>query len=159
MDEQRILIIGGTGSLGRNLIRKLIDNNNICIFSRDEAKQWTLRNEYKGTPNLFFKIGDIRDRQRVQEVMNNFKPSIVIIAAALKHVDTCELTPMESIKTNILGIQNVIDSINGVGVGSSRQEQQVCGCPIWKCIRVQRQHHSFVQIPGYSCRRVYSYES
>lgn len=111
LDGERVLIFGGTGSLGRALVRRLSGTNNIMLFSRDEAKHWTIRNQV-GTHNMAYAVGDIRDGARVEEALLRFQPTIVIIAAALKQVDTCELTPHESVQTNILGIKNVIDAVN-----------------------------------------------
>ena len=108
------LIFGGTGSLGKALIRRMIDDSHVVAASRDEAKHWTIRNEYANhtfAHHLDFKVCDIRDRQRVQEVILQTRPSRIIIAAALKQVDTCELSPRESILTNLQGTQNVIDSV------------------------------------------------
>ncbi len=108
--DNKILIIGGTGSLGQSLIRKLLKSNEILIFSRDELKQWTLKNEFKSKKIKFF-VGDLRDISRVEDVLLNVNPSIIIIAAALKQVDTCEMYPSESIKTNIFGVQNLVDVV------------------------------------------------
>lgn len=110
----KILVFGGTGSLGKALIRRLIDDNKIVAASRDEAKHWTIKNEYAShtfANHLDFKVCDIRDRQRVKEVILQTRPDKIIIAAALKQVDTCELSPRESILTNLEGTQNVIDSV------------------------------------------------
>jgi UDP-glucose 4-epimerase len=103
-----ILIFGGTGSLGQALIRRLSESNHLILFSRDEAKHWTIRNQLTSNQNISFAVGDIRDKNRVSECLRIFNPDIVIIAAALKQVDTCELSPFESIQTNVLGINNVI---------------------------------------------------
>jgi len=106
------LIFGGTGSLGKKLIDRLISLHHcVSVFSRDEAKHWTIKNEVKNN-NLKFYVGDIRDKNRILNVLRQSKPDVVIIAAALKQVDTCELSPTESIQTNLLGTTNVIDSIN-----------------------------------------------
>ena len=109
--NKNILIIGGSGSLGISLIKNFVNENQVTIASRDEAKHWTLRNEFKKNKNLIFKIGDIRDKNRIQEIILDSQPNIIIIAAALKQVDTCENVPIESVKTNLLGIQNVVDVI------------------------------------------------
>jgi UDP-N-acetylglucosamine 4,6-dehydratase/5-epimerase len=109
--DKRVLIFGGTGSLGRALIRRLSADNYLMVYSRDEAKHWTIRNE-ANNPNLKFAVGDIRDFARVAQVLTQFKPNIVIIASALKQVDTCELSPYESIQTNVNGTKNVIDAID-----------------------------------------------
>ena len=107
---KRVLIFGGTGSLGLTLIRRLVGDCFISVFSRDEAKHWTIKNQYKNS-NLNFYVGDIRDYERVSDVLNKENPDIVIIASALKQVDTCELSPEESIKTNIVGPKNVVNAV------------------------------------------------
>jgi UDP-glucose 4-epimerase len=104
-----ILIAGGTGSLGKALTNRLRKANKVVIFSRDELKQWTMRNELQDN-NVQFFVGDIRDPQRVEDVLIATNPHVVIIAAALKQVDTCEYAPSESIKTNISGVQNIVES-------------------------------------------------
>tara|TARA_R110002020_G_scaffold191209_10_gene391040 strand:- start:907 stop:1971 length:1065 start_codon:yes stop_codon:yes gene_type:complete len=109
--SKRFLILGGTGSLGKTLIERLKNNNSIGIFSRDEAKHWTIKNSLSNLQNIKFFVGDIRDYERLERVILQFDPEIIIIAAALKQVDTCELSPEESIKTNIVGPQNVIKVI------------------------------------------------
>ena len=110
LKNKKILIIGGTGSLGKTLIKKFVDNNLVCVYSRDESKHWTIRNEM-GHENLSFFLGDIRDKQRCLESIMFFKPTHIILASALKHVDVCERSPQESIKTNILGIENVVECV------------------------------------------------
>ena len=109
--SSKYLIIGGTGSLGKALINRLSCYNEVGIYSRDEAKQWIIKNEQKENENLSFFVGDIRDYERVENVLTRYNPDIVIIAAALKQVDTCELSPEECIKTNIKGPCNVIRAI------------------------------------------------
>ncbi len=111
LQDKKILVFGGTGSLGHALIRRLSIANRLHIFSRDEAKHWTIRNRLNTNQQVDFVVGDIRDHRRVHSVIRQFKPDIVIIAAALKQVDTCELSPYESIQTNILGIHNVVQSV------------------------------------------------
>lgn len=112
----RYLIFGGTGSLGRKLIERLLPEHTVFVYSRDEAKHWSIRNEMATHPrivNLKFIVGDIRDARRVRESIDDVEPSVVIIAAALKQVDTCELSPSESILTNLEGTQNVIAAVKG----------------------------------------------
>tara|TARA_R100000808_G_C2155541_1_gene168593 strand:- start:16818 stop:17798 length:981 start_codon:yes stop_codon:yes gene_type:complete len=111
MKDKKCLIFGGSGSLGKALISRLVDNNSLHIFSRDEAKHWKIRTEYSNPPGLMFHVGDIRDYDRVEEVILKTDPDIIIMAAALKQVDTCELTPNESILTNITGIQNIVKAV------------------------------------------------
>lgn len=109
--NKKILIIGGTGSLGRALIRRLSEQNQVIVYSRDEAKHWTIRNQLTPQQNVVFEVGDIRDGNRVEEIILKWKPNIILIAAALKQVDTCERSPFESIQTNTLGIHNVINAV------------------------------------------------
>jgi len=110
MINQKILIFGGSGSLGKSLIKRLHSQNRLLIYSRDEAKHWTIKNEFQ-LPNLSFKVGDIRDIDRVKQVITQFDPHTILMAAALKHVDTCELSPYESIQTNLLGIHNILGAV------------------------------------------------
>lgn len=117
------LIIGGTGSLGKKLIERLLPTSSIAVYSRDESKHWTIRNEllsHNRIERLSFYVGDIRDKQRLRDVIQQTNPKNIIVAAALKHVDTCELSPNESVLTNIVGTQNVIDAINSLNISSIR---------------------------------------
>ena len=109
--NNRIIIFGGTGSLGQALIRRLGENNELFLFSRDEAKHWTIKNKLSEKHNVKFIVGDIRDKDRVQSSLIQVNPNIVIIAAALKQVDTCENSPFESVQTNIIGVQNIVNSV------------------------------------------------
>ena len=113
-NNKNILITGGTGTLGNKLVDFFLNNtqsDKICIFSRDEFKQWKMKKKFKENKNFFklrFFIGDIRDADRLMMAMNDV--NIVIHAAALKQVPAAEYNPMECIKTNIMGAQNVIDA-------------------------------------------------
>ena len=111
LTKQKIIVFGGTGSLGRALIRRLSAENKIIVYSRDEAKHWTLRNQLGRDTTVRFEVGDIRDENRVEEVILKWQPTIIIIASALKHVDTCENSPYESVQTNVLGIRNVVTAV------------------------------------------------
>ena len=109
--DSAILITGGTGSLGKALIEELLANSGarkIAIFSRDELKQLQLKNYFNNNERLRWFLGDIRDQQRLSRAMHGI--DYVIHAAALKQVDTGEYNPMEFIKTNVLGSQNVIEA-------------------------------------------------
>ena len=111
MNNQKILITGATGSFGKKMVERIIKNfkyKRLVIFSRDELKQSLIREKYpeEKYKNLRFFIGDIRDQQRVISAFNDI--DIVIHAAALKQVTTAEYNPMECIKTNIIGAENVI---------------------------------------------------
>ena len=108
-----ILIFGGSGSLGNALIKKYIKNNIIFIYSRDENKHWLMNLKYKNV-NLNFVIGDIRDFDKVKQSLIRINPHIIIIAAALKHVDKCEFESNEAINTNLIGTQNIINNIENL---------------------------------------------
>ena len=117
LDNSSILITGGTGSLGKALISFLLTQTTalrIVVFSRDELKQAQLRDEFSNNPRLRWFIGDIRDLERLKRAFHGI--DYVIHAAALKQVDTGEYNPMEFIKTNVLGSQNVIDASIDAGV-------------------------------------------
>lgn len=114
-EGKKVLIFGGSGSLGRTLIKRWVEKNSLVVFSRDEAKHWTIRNEMQNKSNLKFCVGDIRDSERVLQVLREVKPNLVVIAAALKQVDTCELSPEESIKTNVIGIANILNACSKLG--------------------------------------------
>ena len=104
-----ILITGGTGSLGRALVRELLSHHSpdrVVVFSRDELKQYDMRTEWAGEDRLRFFLGDIRDSDRLLLALQGV--DFVIHAAALKQVDTAEYNPTEYVKTNILGSENVI---------------------------------------------------
>lgn len=107
-NKANILITGGTGSFGKQYTRSLLQRyapNKIIIFSRDELKQFEMQQEFSDDCMRFF-IGDVRDRNRLIMAMRGV--DYVIHAAALKQVPAAEYNPMECIKTNIMGAQNVI---------------------------------------------------
>jgi len=111
IDNKIILITGATGSFGSELVTILKSNfkpKKIIIFSRDELKQFEMANKLGDDKKLRFFIGDVRDRDRLNLAMKNV--DYVFHAAALKHVPIAEYNPMEAIKTNIIGAENVIMS-------------------------------------------------
>lgn len=109
MKPKRILITGGTGSFGKTMLNDLLTESveEVRILSRDEEKQDALRNSLND-PRVRFHIGDVRDRTSVDRAMNGVEA--VFHAAALKQVPSCEFFPIEAVKTNILGSENVIRS-------------------------------------------------
>jgi UDP-N-acetylglucosamine 4,6-dehydratase/5-epimerase len=111
MQNKTILIFGGSGSLGHKLIDRYLENNIINVYSRDECKHWKMSIHYKKHPNLHFIIGDIRDFMKVNQSILRVDPDIIIIASALKHIDRCEYETNECISTNLLGTQNILNSI------------------------------------------------
>ncbi|MBB6671696.1 UDP-N-acetylglucosamine 4,6-dehydratase (inverting) [Cohnella nanjingensis] len=104
-----VLVTGGTGSFGRKFVRKMLDLDvrKVIVFSRDELKQYEMSQEFTD-PRMRFFIGDVRDLERLNRAFDGV--DIVIHAAALKHVTACEYNPIEAVRTNILGAQNVIDA-------------------------------------------------
>lgn len=106
---KKILITGGTGSLGTALTRRLLDEDVgvIRIFSRNESKQVEMQEEFSD-PRLRFFIGDIRDKDRLLRAFEDI--DVIFHAAALKHVPVIEYNPFEGVKTNVIGTQNVIEA-------------------------------------------------
>ena len=110
-----ILITGGTGSFGNALIDKIIDSDikEIRIFSRDEKKQDDMRKLYQNN-KLKFYIGDVRDINSLNQALKGV--DFVFHAAALKQVPSCEFYPIEAVKTNVLGTENVLNACVNNGV-------------------------------------------
>ena len=108
-DGKKILITGGTGSLGKALTTKLLETNveTIRIFSRDEWKQVKMQSEFNDDRLRYF-IGDVRDKERLSRALKDV--NIVIHAAALKQMPVAEYNPFEAVKTNIIGTQNIIET-------------------------------------------------
>jgi UDP-glucose 4-epimerase len=114
-NNKKLLITGGTGSFGNAVLRRLLDSNlrEIRIFSRDEKKQDDMRKKYNN-PRLKFYIGDVRDYQSVLNVVRDV--DFIYHAAALKQVPSCEFYPLEAVKTNVLGTENVLEVAITCGV-------------------------------------------
>lgn len=108
--EKKILVIGGTGTIGSALVKRLMaeEPSVIRIFSRDEYKQYEMEIEIGKKDNIRFLLGDVRDLERLKRAMEGI--DIVFHVAALKQVPACEYNPFEAVKTNVLGTQNVIDA-------------------------------------------------
>ncbi len=108
-DNKILLITGGTGSFGNAVLRRFLESNlrEIRIFSRDEKKQDDMRKRYSSN-KLKFHIGDVRDYQSVSNAVNG--ADFIYHAAALKQVPSCEFHPLEAVKTNIIGTENVLEA-------------------------------------------------
>lgn len=108
-EEKKLLITGGTGSFGNKVLSKFLDTNiaEIRVFSRDEKKQDDMRKRYANS-KLRFYIGDVRDYQSVLSATRGV--DYIFHAAALKQVPSCEFHPMEAVKTNVLGTENVLEA-------------------------------------------------
>jgi len=119
LNNKQILITGGTGSFGRAFVRYVFEHypevKRILVFSRDEQKHFAMASEFPSKEYAIkYVLGDVRDKERLQKAMRGI--DIVIHAAAMKHVPAAEQNPMECVKTNILGAQNVIDAALESGV-------------------------------------------
>lgn len=114
-DDRRLLITGGTGSFGNAVLRQFLETDirEIRVFSRDEKKQDEMRHVYR-SEKLKFYIGDVRNRDSLEEAMAGV--DFVFHAAALKQVPSCEFYPMEAIRTNSIGADNVLEVAYRMGV-------------------------------------------
>jgi len=114
-DNKVLLITGGTGSFGSTVLRRFIDEpfKEIRIFSRDEKKQEDQRLHYRD-PRLQYYIGDVRDLRSIQSAVKGV--DYIFHAAALKQVPSCEFHPMEAVKTNVIGTDNLLEAAIGAGV-------------------------------------------
>ena len=114
-EGKTLLISGGTGSFGSTVLRLLIDQPfaEIRIFSRDEKKQEDQRLHYRDK-RLRYYIGDVRDYRSIANAVSGV--DYVFHAAALKQVPSCEFHPMEAVKTNVMGTDNVLEAAIGAGV-------------------------------------------
>ncbi len=110
---QRVLITGGTGSFGKAFVKKVLSDHpeveRLVVFSRDELKQWEMQQQFPRNqfPKLRFFLGDVRDRDRLYRAVEDI--DTVVHAAALKQVPAAEYNPMEFIKTNVLGAENIVE--------------------------------------------------
>ena len=120
LNKKSVLITGGTGSFGKKFVEVILQRypqvSRIVIYSRDELKQYLLKQKYPAEkyPQLRFFIGDVRDADRLKRACEGI--DVIIHAAAIKQVDTAEYNPDECVKTNIHGAQNVIDAALQMGV-------------------------------------------
>lgn len=105
MNRKKMLIIGGTGTLGESMVEKFSGDYNIYIVSRDETKQSIMKIKY---PDVNFMIGDMKDYEVIKMSIIHVNPHIIIINGALKYIDICENNVKECLETNVIGVQNVI---------------------------------------------------
>ena len=112
-----ILVTGATGFFGRHFVKRLLDQNlshRICIYSRDEFKQFQMRQQFKDDPRLRWFVGDVRDRDRLLTATQGI--ACVVHAAALKRIEVGRYNPMEMVKTNVIGSMNVVEACQHAGV-------------------------------------------
>ncbi len=103
-----MLVTGGTGSFGKKFVERLLEDNQvekIIVFSRDELKQFEMQSKYQ-SPKLRYFLGDVRDSQRLKQA--TYGVDVIVHAAALKQIPAAEYNPMEAIKTNIIGAENIV---------------------------------------------------
>lgn len=136
LKDKKILVTGGTGSIGSVIVRKILEHNpkSVRILSRDESKQYQMMQEFNNDPRLRFLIGDIRDKERLEMALEGV--NVVFHAAAMKHVLFCENDPFEAIKTNVIGTHNVImsalangvEKVIGISTDKATDPISVMGC-------------------------------
>jgi UDP-N-acetylglucosamine 4,6-dehydratase/5-epimerase len=117
LDDSAILITGGTGSFGKRFVHTLLERaqpRKVIVYSRDELKQFEMRQQFGDDGRLRFFLGDVRDAERLRRAFDGV--DVVVHAAALKQVPAAEYNPFEAVKTNVLGAQNVIDAAIDRGV-------------------------------------------
>jgi UDP-N-acetylglucosamine 4,6-dehydratase len=117
LDNQSILITGGTGSFGNAFVPMTLARYNprrVVVYSRDEMKQWEMAKRFQDDPRVRFFIGDVRDKDRLYRALDGV--DYVVHAAATKIVPTAEYNPFECVKTNVIGAMNVIDACIDKGV-------------------------------------------
>jgi len=113
---KNVLIFGGTGTIGRRLVARVLSEkpNLVRVFSRDEYKQFQLRNRLGWPDNVQFVVGDVRDYPRVESALSRI--DYVFHTAAMKRVESCEENPSEAVRTNIIGTLNVVRAAQAAGV-------------------------------------------
>lgn len=104
----KVMIFGGTGSLGTNIIKKWNFANKFIVYSRDEFKQWKLKQSF---PDVKFILGDISDYEKIKNAIMKEQPSLIIIASAMKHIDKCQTYVKECLSTNVIGLLNVLNAV------------------------------------------------
>ena len=116
LKNKTILVTGGTGSFGKNCVKRILQDdqvNKVIVFSRDELKQFEMHSVYN-SPKLRYFLGDVRDYERLKQATDGV--DIIIHAAAIKQIPAAEYNPMEAIKTNIIGAENIVNAAIANGV-------------------------------------------
>lgn len=107
MKNKRIVVFGGAGSIGSELVRQVSKDNKVYVVDINESGVFELTDEL-GSKNVWGRVGDIRDYKTVKDIFEDFKPQIVFNCAAYKHVPLMEYTPLEAIQTNVIGHYNLV---------------------------------------------------
>lgn len=111
-----MLVTGGTGSFGKSFVKRVLEDNQVhkvIVFSRDELKQFEMQSIYN-SPKLRYFLGDVRDFQRVKQATDGV--DVIVHAAAIKQIPAAEYNPMEAIKTNVIGAENIVNAAIANGV-------------------------------------------
>ena len=147
---KKILVTGGTGSIGSVIVKKLLAFNpdHIKVLSRGETQQYNMAQELGHNPKVRFLIGDIRDKDRLRKAMENI--DIVFHAAAMKHVLACENDPFEAVETNVRGMQNIIDcamsnnvkKVIGISTDKATDPVSVMGCTKLLAEKIMLAHYA-----------------
>ena len=131
VDDQVVLVTGGTGSFGRAFVQALISQGNpkkVIVFSRDEQKHYQLERTLRD-PRLRFFVGDVRDRDRLTTALRGV--DVVVHAAAMKHVPICEYNPIEAVQTNVVGARNLIEAALANRVPRIIASAVIMGLVLW----------------------------
>lgn len=110
LQGKTVLLTGGTGSFGKGFVKEIIQKNEVkklIVFSRDELKQFEMQSEFN-SPKLRYLLGDVRDFQRLRQISKDV--DIIVHAAAIKQIAAAEFNPIEAIKTNIIGAENIVNA-------------------------------------------------
>ena len=155
--DKVLLITGGTGSFGNAVLRRFLDSDikEIRIFSRDEKKQDDMRHHLQN-PKVKFYIGDVRDKRSVDGVMDGV--DYVFHAAALKQVPSCEFFPIQAVRTNVLGTENVLDSAIMYGVKNVvvlSTDKAASDFKIRSCFKRFQCEFSDVSVTYYGCSNLF----
>ena len=116
LKNKTVLVTGGTGSFGKNCVKRILQDNQVnkvIVFSRDELKQFEMQSVYN-SPKLRYFLGDVRDYERLKQATDGV--DVIIHAAAIKQIPAAEYNPMEAIKTNIIGAENIVNAAIANGV-------------------------------------------
>lgn len=148
---KRILITGGTGSLGHQLVPVLLKRGlEVGVYSRDEFKQYEMAKQF---PEVAFFVGEIRHLSRLREVLRQFRPDTIIHAAAMKRIEVCEANPYETVLTDLVGGKNVVEAATEYGINALAVSTDKCVKPVnvyGMCKAIQER--LFVQA-GFNCVR------
>jgi UDP-N-acetylglucosamine 4,6-dehydratase len=116
LKNKTVLVTGGTGSFGKSFVKRILEDNQVnkvIVFSRDELKQFEMQSFYN-SPKLRYFLGDVRDFQRVKQATDGV--DVIVHAAAIKQIPAAEYNPMEAIKTNVIGAENIVNAAIANGV-------------------------------------------